>query len=151
MIALPDRVSHYVYEAIIHYQKGEEALKSLNHDSVYDQSKIALGAIAIASYIIANETEPQKTEALNWVDELPIPNGLYADLIEAVHVVEKKYFPLLDFALSYPTSRKNLDLIFDALEELLNNIHTNDENNEFDQILREWIDTLGYDYSDIIG
>ena len=49
------------------------------------------------------------------------------------------------------TSRKNLDLIFDALEELLNNIHTNDENREFDQILREWIDTLGYDYSDIIG
>ncbi|NHJ46799.1 MAG: hypothetical protein FK733_03330 [Asgard group archaeon] len=151
MIALLERVSHYVYEAIIHYQKAEESLKSLNHDSVYDQCKIALGATAIATYIIANETEPQITEAINWVDGLPIPNGLYSSLIEAVHVVERKYFPLLGFALSYPTSRKNLDLIFDALEELLQNIHTNDENKEFDDILREWINTLGYDYSDIIG
>jgi hypothetical protein len=151
MIALPDRVSHYVYEAIIHYKKAEDALRSLNHDSVYDQCKIALGATAIASFIIANETEPQLTEALNWVDGLPIPNGLYANLIEAVHVIERKYFPLLGFAMSYPTSRKNLDLIIDALEELLQNIHTNDENNEFNEIIREWVSTLGYDYSDIIG
>jgi hypothetical protein len=145
MIVLPDRVSHYTYEAIMHYQKGEDALRSLNHDKVYAQAKIAIGAIAISTYIIANETEPEVVEALKWVDELPIPNGLYANLIEAVHVVEKKYFPLLNFAMSYPTSRKNLDLVEDAIEELIDNIKKNDESNEFEPLVKEWYQALGWD------
>ncbi|NHJ41050.1 MAG: hypothetical protein FK731_13545 [Asgard group archaeon] len=138
MIALPNRVTHFVYDALLHYENADNAKSSLNHQNVFNECKIAIDSIAIASYILSNEDEPNQSEAILWVKGLPIPNGLYQNLIDAVNEITEKYFPFVDFVLSYPTSVKNLDLALKAIEELLDNIEKKDDNKDFEELLKEW-------------
>ncbi|NHK31434.1 MAG: hypothetical protein FK730_08790 [Asgard group archaeon] len=142
MIVLQNRVTHFVYEAILHYEKADSAKSSLNHQNVFKECKMVIDSIAITSYILSNETEPTQEEAILWVKELPIPNGLYQNLIDAVNEITEKYFPFVDFVLSYPTSVKNLDLVFNAFEELITNIEKKDDKKEFEELLIEWRKTM---------
>lgn len=143
MIALSERITHFVYDALLHYKKAESAKGSLNHQNVFNECKIVVDSIAIASYILSNETEISQSEAISWINELPIPNGLYQNLIDAVNEITEKYFPFVDFVLSYPTSVKNLDLTLNALEELITNVEKKDDNNDFEELLIEWRNTIG--------
>jgi hypothetical protein len=138
MIALPERVTHFIYEAILHFEKADSAKSSLNHHKVFEECKLTIDSIAITSYILSNETEPSQEEAILWVKELPIPNGLFQNLIDAVNEITEKYFPFVDFVLSYPTSVKNLDLALNAFEELIGNIEKKDDNKEFEELIIEW-------------
>jgi hypothetical protein len=138
MINDPNRVMELVEVALKFYEKGMKSRRSLNHDAVFEHCQDAINQIAVATYCIAEGEEPTVEEAISWVKQLPVPNGLYPELIKAVQELEEKYFPLLNFALSYPTSTSNLYLVKDSLLELFVNIEKNDENNAFTKSIPLW-------------
>lgn len=138
MINDPNRVSQLVTEALKNYEAGMRSRRTLNHDAVFEYCQEAINQIAIATYCIAEGSEPTTAEAIAWVKELPVPNALYSMLINAIQEIEEKYFPLLNFALSYPTSTSNLYLVKDSLLELFENIEKNDDNNAFSQSIPLW-------------
>ncbi|NHJ32850.1 MAG: hypothetical protein FK732_08305 [Asgard group archaeon] len=138
MINDPNRVSQLVVEALKNYEAAMKSRRSLNHNAVFEYCQEAINQIAIATFFIAEGSEPTASEAIAWVKELPIPNGLYPMLINAVQELEEKYFPLLNFALSYPTSTSNLYLVKDSLLELFDNIEKNDDNNAFTKSIPLW-------------
>ncbi len=138
MINDPNKVMELVEAALKSYEAAMKARRSLNHDAVFEFCQEAINQIAIATYCIAEGNEPTVAEAIAWVKDLPVPNGLYPELIKAVQELEEKYFPLLNFALSYPTSTNNLYLVKDSLLELFVNIEKNDENNAFTKSIPLW-------------
>lgn len=138
MITDQEKITELVIDTLHKYQQAINARRSLNHKSVFEYCQKAINNIALATYLIVEEKLPTITEAINWVKELPIPNGLYPMLIEAVDQLAEKYFPLLNFALSYPTSSKNIFLVKDALQELYNNIEKNDDEELFSEALENW-------------
>lgn len=138
MISNPEEVSQLVLTALNYYDEAIGARKYLNHRRVFELCQKALSKIAIVSYNLSNDEITREENALNWVKELPIPNGLYPMLIKATSELVDRYFPLLNFALSYPTSSRNIYLIEDALTELLVNIKNNDETNEFKEKMENW-------------
>ena len=138
MINDPNRVMELVEAALKNYEAGMKARRGLNHDAVFEFCQKAINQIAVATYSIAEGVEPTILEAIAWVKELPVPNGLYPELIKAVQELEEKYFPLLNFALSYPISTNNLYLVKDSLLELFVNIEKNDEKNAFTKSIPLW-------------
>ncbi|NPE07710.1 MAG: hypothetical protein GNW80_05470 [Asgard group archaeon] len=138
MISDPDKISQIVNEAVRNHEAALRSRRTLNHDAVFEYCQEAINQIAIASYSIAEGSEPTVTEAIAWVKDLPIPNGLYPMLINAVQELEEKYFPLLNFALSYPTSTSNIYLVKDSLLELFENIEKNDEDKAFTKLIPMW-------------
>jgi hypothetical protein len=138
MINDPNRITQLVGEALKNYEAALRSRRSLNHDAVFENCQEALNQIAIATYFIAEGSEPTAAEAIAWVKELPVPNGLYSELINAVQELEEKYFPLLNFALSYPTSTSNIYLTKDSLLELFDNIEKNDDTNAFSKSIPLW-------------
>lgn len=138
MINNPDRVSQLVDEAVKNHEAALRSRRSLNHDAVFEYSQEAINQIAIATYSIVEGSEPTVSAAITWVKELPVPNGLYPMLIKAVQELEEKYFPLLNFALSYPTSTNNIYLVKDSLLELFENIERNDEDEAFSKLIPMW-------------
>ncbi len=142
MITNHEKISELAIDALHKYQLAMKARRSLNHNSVFEQCQKAINSIAMASYLLAEEKLPTVEIAIDWVKDLPVPNDLYPMLIESVDQLTEKYFPLLNFAMSYPTSTKNIYLVKDALEELYNNIETNDEDELFSDALPAWINSL---------
>ncbi|MCK5046309.1 MAG: hypothetical protein KAS22_07000 [Candidatus Heimdallarchaeota archaeon] len=138
MINDPNRITQLVEAVLKKYEAGMRSRRTLNHGSVFEHCQEAINQIAIATYFIAEGSEPAAPVAIAWVKELPVPNGLYPMLINAVQELEEKYFPLLNFALSYPTSTSNLYLVKDSLMELFDNIEKNDENNAFSKSIPLW-------------
>ncbi|TET32396.1 MAG: hypothetical protein E3J70_00945 [Candidatus Heimdallarchaeota archaeon] len=138
MISDPDRVAQLVDEAIRNREAALKSRRSLNHNAVFEYCQKAINQIAIVTYNIAEGSEPTTSEAIGWVKELPVPNGLYPMLINAVQELEEKYFPLLNFALSYPTSTNNIYLVKDSLMELFENIEKNDDDSAFSKLIPMW-------------
>ena len=138
MISDPDRVAQLVDEAIRNHEAALKSRRSLNHNAVFEYCQKAINQIAIVTYSIAEGSEPTTSEAIAWVKELPVPNGLYPMLINAVQELEEKYFPLLNFALSYPTSTRNIYLVKDSVMELFENIEKNDDDNAFSKLIPRW-------------
>jgi len=138
MINDPNRITQLVEAVLKKHEAGMKSRRTLNHNAVFEHCQEAINQIAIATYFIAEGSEPTAPVAIAWVKELPIPNGLYPMLINAVQELEEKYFPLLNFALSYPTSTRNLYLVKDSLLELFDNIEKNDENNAFSKSIPLW-------------
>ena len=138
MINDPNRITQLVEAVLKKYEAGMRFRRTLNHGAVFEHCQEAINQIAIATYFIAEGSEPTAPVAIAWVKELPVPNGLYPMLINAVQELEEKYFPLLNFALSYPTSTSNLYLVKDSLMELFDNIEKNDENNAFSKSIPLW-------------
>ncbi|NHJ86623.1 MAG: hypothetical protein FK734_14245 [Asgard group archaeon] len=139
MIIEPNKVSALVGKALLYYDKADEAKRGLNHKKCYEHCNKALNYIAIVSYMISNEEEPATDKiAIEWVDELPTPNGLYQMLIDATNEISEHHFPLLDFVMSYPKSVRNISLIYDAIVELFTNIEKNDDEKLFSELLVHW-------------
>ncbi|MHA1656565.1 MAG: hypothetical protein ACTSXO_12910 [Candidatus Heimdallarchaeota archaeon] len=138
MIDDPQLMINLISTAIAEYQKAIEARKYLNHQSVYTHCKRALENIALTSFYLVHDERVSITEANAWVKELPIPNGLFSKLIEANDELMEKYFPLLDFTLSYPTSSRNIYLVQDSLLELLDNLEQKDDRKIFVDNLKQW-------------
>ncbi len=138
MINDPERVTQLVDEAVRNHEAALRSRRSMNHNAVFEYCQKALNQIAIVTYSIAEGSEPTTPIAIAWVKELPVPNGLYPMLITAVKELEEKYFPLLNFALSYPTSTSNIYLVKDSLLELFENIEKNDDDKAFSKLIPMW-------------
>ena len=138
MIANKEEVSQLVNAVLKDYEEALNARRYLNHRRVFELCQKAIAKMAIISYNLSNEELIDDERALNWVKELPVPNGLSPLLIKATEELVERYFPLLNFALSYPTSSKNIYMVEDALSELFTNLENNDETNELHEEIIAW-------------
>ena len=142
MIIKSQHVFQFVTIAFENYKYAKKAKANLNHQSVFEYCKEVINNIAISSYLLVNETDVNLDEALNWVRNLPIPNGLFPMLIQAVNELSDRSMPFFNYILSLPTSISNMLLVKDALVELLDNIEKRDEEESFTESINFWRNQL---------
>lgn len=143
MIQDPEELSEVVIQALISYESARRAKISLNHNTVYEHCRESLTYCAIASLMVVGEPRVRGIRAIEWVKNLPKPNGLFPNLIEAFEELSPQSVPFLNFIVGIPRSTQNISLVEDALEELLDNIENYDEEGTFTTILPGWQDRIG--------
>ena len=138
MITDPEGLFEVVSRALQRFDEARKAKANLHHQAVYDYCKESITYCCIASLLAVGEPRVAALEAVAWVKNLPVPNGLFSNLIKAVAELKPQQVPLLSFILSIPASTRNIYLAKDALRELFDNIEKNDEDQSFEDILPTW-------------